>query len=67
MSYYPVVGDICLYDSTTDGKNYLVLNVWEEEISVRQVIYAHLLCLDTGEYFETYQWPLYPDDWHKVA
>ena len=70
MSYYPVVGDICHYDSSYGKeKRYLVLNVREEMVESIScsVIVAHLLCLNDGAQYPEYQWPRNNDRWFKVA
>lgn len=67
MIYYPVVGDICFYESPSDNQHYLVMDVREEDFLNRKQIVAHLLCLDSGEHFPDYFWPVDNLYWHKVA
>lgn len=67
MSYYPVVGDICRYDSYSDNNHYLVMDVKEELYDKRPQIIVHLLCLDSGEHFEDYIWPRDPYAWSMVT
>jgi hypothetical protein len=90
MSYYPVVGDICRYESPNDNRHYLImdvreedflnaafldvreedflnLDVREEDFLNRKQIVAHLLCLNDGEHFPDYIWPVNNIYWQKVA
>jgi len=67
MIYYPVAGDICRYESPNDNQHYLIMDVREDGFFNRKQIIAHLLCLNDGEHFPHYFWPVDNIYWHKVA
>lgn len=65
MSYYPVVGDICRYEGEEVELFYLIMKVGETYLGAN--VHTHLLCLNNGEHFPDYVWPVDNLYWRKVA